>query len=156
MLGRPRKPREIKQCWRPDKGDCVDMETKEWTEQIPEDLSDLAVKEWQRVLPQLVESGIIKNIDYSMFWAYCHEWGKYIEFEKKLISEGRVFKAPKTGYPMVSPYVQLSDQAFKKAKEIASNFGLTPSARTISLKGKSDTKKIKTFELGSMKVTKTA
>jgi len=94
----------------------------------PGDLNDYGLAEWNRVCSIYVETNTLTEIDQSMLYAYCNEWGKYLYFEKELKEAGRIAKAP-SGYLIVHPYESMSKKALMAAVEIGKHFGMTPLSR---------------------------
>jgi P27 family predicted phage terminase small subunit len=96
----------------------------------PDGLNKYGADEWDRVITILKESGVVSKLDTSALFALCNEWGKYMEAEEKLRTMGRVFKAPGSGYPMMNPYETISGHSYKRYKEMAVQFGMTPASRS--------------------------
>lgn len=96
----------------------------------PDHLNEYAIIEYQKVGKQLLDDGLIVNIDMASFIAYCVEMGNYIEAQKVLNNDGRVIKNEKSGYMQPHPMVAISNTSLKNAMSIGVQFGITPSART--------------------------
>lgn len=132
--GRPRKPTKLKELtgtFQPSRNlpdEMVGPAMQDFAP--PEGLNQHGTKEWNRIIPMLRAAGILSGLDESALFALCNEWGKYKDAEDKLMAMGRVIKAPKTGYPMLNPYETISGQSYKRYKEMAVQFGLTPAARS--------------------------
>lgn len=132
--GRPRKPTKLKKLtgtYQPSRNLPNEMTGPEMTSyDAPEGLSNHARKEWERIIPLMRQTGVLSSLDTSALFALCNEWGKYKEAEEKCASMGRVVKSPTTGFPMINPYETISGQSYKRYKEMAVQFGLTPASRT--------------------------
>lgn len=111
----------------------------------PGELNQDGLNEWNRVCTIFQEGNILNELDLSMLFAYCNEYGKYLFFERELKSVGRIAKAP-SGYPMIHPYESMAKKALATAMEIAKQFGMTPISRKKIGNDKRNHKRIK-FEL---------
>ncbi len=109
-------------------GQIQRFEAKGLIPKPPGDLNDYGMAEWSRVCSILVENTNLEEMDMSMLYAYCNEWGKYIFFEKELENMGRVARAP-SGYPIVHPYESMAKKALAMALDIGKQFGMTPASR---------------------------
>lgn len=95
----------------------------------PETLNDLARAEWDRITVELVKAGMLTNLDRAALALYCQTWAIWIEAEERVKTKGRVFVS-KSGHPLLNPWHSIATKAFGDLKAIASEFGLTPSARS--------------------------
>ena len=71
-----------------------------------------AKKEWERLCVKLSEIGVLTEIDMAAFAAYCQSF----ETDK--------------GYQQQTPWVGIANTNQKLMMQVASEFGLTPSARS--------------------------
>ena len=131
--GRPRTPTKLKKLkgtFQKSRSVKNEMQVEPWeSDAPPHKLEGYALAEWNRLLPQLKLSGVVGKIDQSSLFALCNEWGKYMDAEELLKKNGRVVKSP-NGYPMIHPYEIISAQSFKRYKEMATQFGVTPASRS--------------------------
>ncbi|WP_193063448.1 phage terminase small subunit P27 family [Oceanobacillus oncorhynchi] len=132
--GRPSKPTNLKILQgnpggRPlNENEPVPV-TEEDVPKPPSYLSTHAKNEWKRIVPEMQRLGIFTAIDHPSLAGYCQAYGRFIEAEKILKKEGLTFKSP-NGYVQQRPEVSISNNALKTMREFASQFGLTPSARS--------------------------
>jgi P27 family predicted phage terminase small subunit len=101
--------------------------------EAPEFLSEIGTKEWYKITSQLFNLKMLHEVDLSLILAYCNEMATYIECEMKLKEIGRVDTFKNTNGDIVrtqaKPYVKMKNDALNNALKLASNFGITPSAR---------------------------
>lgn len=95
--------------------------------ECPEWLSDMAREVWDRNVKVLERLGLLTEADGDMFAAYCDFYSKYVETSKNLGNDD-VFTTD-NGYEQQRPQVGMAQKYFDKARAIAIEFGLTPSAR---------------------------
>ena len=88
-----------------------------------------ARREWRRLAPTMEMLGILTEVDRAAFAAYCQAYARWREAEEKIKATNLIFKTP-SGYPQQSPYVGIAQQSMKIMKDFASEFGLTPAARS--------------------------
>ncbi len=94
-----------------------------------------------RVLKNL---GLLTKIDHAMFEAYCQSYSNWVKFSK-LAQKTPIIKTP-NNYYQVSPYTTLADKALHRLMAIASEFGLTPSARSrIKAEGPKESDELEKF-----------
>lgn len=134
--GRPRKPTKLKKSqgtFRKDRSVKNEMEPSILDDSTPpDDLNEFGKKEWVKVFAELSAVKVLTILDHSMLHSYCNEYGKYLECEDKLRTEGRLItvQTKKGEYTMIHPLETLSQKYLKTAKEIAIQFGFTPASRT--------------------------
>ncbi len=95
----------------------------------PSWLAPLALEEWRRVVADLDAEGRLAGVDASMLAAYCTELAMYRRLSQWLEIHGHVITLP-NGIAAQRPEAKLADTSLKNAIKLASEFGLTPSART--------------------------
>ena len=95
----------------------------------PDLLAGEALKEWNRVTGELHKVGILSHLDLAVLSTYCQAWARWLDSEKNLAGTGPVVKAP-SGYPMLNPWLTISNKALQQVQRLAGELGLTPSART--------------------------
>ena len=97
--------------------------------ECPEYLSNAAKKHWEKISTELMDCGILTNIDVDALAVYCENYATWAEATKKLNRYGSVIKN-KQGLPVLSPYFKVARNAFDQMKVLLSEFGMTPSSRT--------------------------
>ena len=97
--------------------------------EIPAHLNEEARAEWGRMSEILLRIGLLTSIDRAAFAAYCVAWSRWVEAEESLKKSGTVVKAP-SGYPMISPYLVISNRAIEQMRAFMVEFGLTPASRS--------------------------
>ena len=103
----------------------------------PEDLSAAAKEEWNRITPRLKDLGLITHMDLSIITAYCQTWGDYMEAVYRVRTLGTILTS-ETGKKYKNPWITIKENSLRNLLRFASEFGLSPSART----------KVKTVEHG--------
>ena len=88
-------------------------------------------KEWKRLGTLLKANGLLTHEDLAVFTAYCVIWDRAVTAET-LLSKAKTFttKSERTGYEAVSPLVTVANAAWKELRQIAAEFGLSPSGRS--------------------------
>lgn len=89
----------------------------------------VAKREWRRVAPELVRLGLLTVADRAALAAYCEAWAEAIMAHETLQRDGYTFTTAK-GYTGVHPMVAIKNKALLRMRAFASEFGLTPSARS--------------------------
>jgi P27 family predicted phage terminase small subunit len=92
-------------------------------------LNALAKKEWCRLVPELLKHGLLTKIDRAALAAYCVTYGRWIEAEVQLKTEGLTIKTP-SGYEQASPWLSVANKALALMRSYASEFGLSPATRS--------------------------
>lgn len=95
----------------------------------PKHLDRIARSEWRRTGRELRKLGLLTVVDRAAFAAYCQSYSTWIQAQEAIAKHGMLVKAP-SGYPMVSPYVSIANQALKQMRAFLAEFGMTPSARS--------------------------
>ncbi len=96
---------------------------------MPDHLSDGAKKCWAIVSKQLREAEVLTNLDTHALAMYCEVFARWQTANQSLAKYGPVIKAP-SGFPVQSPYLQISNKSFDQMKALLVEFGMTPSSRT--------------------------
>ena len=96
---------------------------------MPAGLSEKAKKCWRLVAKQLTDAGVLTNLDVHALAMYCEVFTRWQDANEKLAKFGPVIKAP-SGFPVQSPYLQISNKSFDQMKSMLVEFGMTPSSRT--------------------------
>lgn len=95
----------------------------------PSFINEEGKKEWRRLAKPLVALGVLTEADTSVFAAYCQAYGRWKQAEEKLANSELVYATP-SGYPMQNPYLNIATHNMTLLQKFASEFGLTPSARS--------------------------
>lgn len=99
----------------------------------PDWLSEIGKEEWIKVTHQLHSLQMLHQIDLRLIEAYCNEMSLYIETEQLLRNKGRIqaFKNPDgtLKHTQAVPHQKIAKDALASALKIATQFGLTPTAR---------------------------
>tara|TARA_R110000765_G_scaffold247694_1_gene349655 strand:+ start:207 stop:683 length:477 start_codon:yes stop_codon:yes gene_type:complete len=137
--GRKKLPTVIKQMQGTARADRV-LENEMQVDLIsqlpeaPELLSTIGIQEWYKITSQLFNLKMLHNIDLRLIEAYCNEMSLYIETEMMLREKGRiqVFKNSDgtIKHAQAVPYQKIAKDALNSALKLATQFGITPVART--------------------------
>ncbi|MEM7131188.1 MAG: phage terminase small subunit P27 family [Chloroflexota bacterium] len=144
MAGRPPKPSNVtKLHGNPSKRKLNDAEPKPKVKipSAPKILQGEARKEWRRISKELHALGLLTDIDRAALTMYCQAWGRWMQAEEALAEtfendDGEIrLKNPLVattdrGYEHTSAWLQVSTQAYKQMKQLLTEFGMTPSARS--------------------------
>ncbi len=96
----------------------------------PRHLDDDAKKEWKRISAELVALNLLTSVDRAALAGYCASWSRWVAAELQIQKFGTVIKAGKSGYPIPSPYVGISNTAMDHMRKFCIEFGLTPASRS--------------------------
>ena len=102
-------------------------------EEIPkasDHLDELATAEWNRMAVELYPIGVMTVVDRSALEAYCVEYSRWVKATGLIQEHGMVIKAPSSGFPMISPYLQISNKSQSEMRRWLCELGCTPSSRT--------------------------
>lgn len=106
----------------------------------PSFLSDYAKTEWRYIVPQLEEMGVIGKVDRAVLVAYCEAFSTFRQAVEALQREmnGLVIRTHNGNY-VQNPWISIKNRAAQDMLKYATEFGMTPSARTrIEVIDKSD------------------
>src|SRR5436190_3246963 len=103
----------------------------------PPELNEDGRIEWDRVAIRLYTLGILTAIDRGVLAAYCQAYGRWIRAERALSNVaatdkvfGGILARRKNGNLVVNPLVNAANKAMDDMRRLASEFGMTPSARS--------------------------
>lgn len=85
----------------------------------PKWLGDEARAEWKRVLPRLVEDRVVTKADLAGVEAFCVAAGRVRDLERAIQASGGADVK----------LMRLQNQAMQTARQLASEFGLSPTSR---------------------------
>lgn len=88
-----------------------------------------AKKEWKRLAKILSEMGVLTEVDRSAFAAYCQSYARWKEAQDHINTEGATYET-ENGMQRPNPYVAICNTEQRLMMSAASEFGLTPSARS--------------------------
>lgn len=103
----------------------------------PEHISGAARQEWDRVIEDMMQLGIMSNLDRGPLAAYCQAYGRWISAEaalarmaeKDAVTEGLIIRT-KSGNAIQNPLVGAANKAMADMVRYAAEFGFTPSSRS--------------------------
>lgn len=132
----PTKEKELRGTLKPSRVLENEM-TVEVVSQVPEPplwLSEIGKEQWNKVCNELHHKQMLHKIDLILIEAYCNSMSLHIETEMMLRKKGRiaVYKNDdgSVKHTQSVPYVRIANEALSNALKIATQFGLTPSARS--------------------------
>lgn len=97
---------------------------------IPPHLGQYAAKLWADITNDMLAAKMLYAVDLAMLEAYCEAMGTYREMMDKCKADGFVVKGKSgSGVDMQHPSVHIALKFLEKAMKLATEFGLTPSAR---------------------------
>lgn len=103
----------------------------------PPFLIGYAKEEWHRVITELYRLKLVTSVDINPLAAYCQAYSRWRTAEERLadlaardpVSAGLMIKSA-GGTPIQNPIVGVANRAAADMLRYASEFGLTPAART--------------------------
>lgn len=95
----------------------------------PSHLDKVAQKEWRRMAKELYPTGVMTVADKTALEAYCGEYSKWVLATQQIQKYGMLIKA-QSGFPMQSPYLQISNKAQAEMRKWLVELGCTPSSRS--------------------------
>jgi P27 family predicted phage terminase small subunit len=95
----------------------------------PAHLNAAARREWRRMAPLLASLGLLSRLDRAALAAYCATYARWAASEAAIAKSGTIVAAPKSGTPMVNPYLGVAERALDRMAKLLTEFGLTPSSR---------------------------
>lgn len=124
---------------RPDRGSQDEPQPEVARVDPPAFLSEPALLEWSRVCEELFNLGILSNLDRAALAAYCTAYGRWVSAEEAIRlsaqEEGATDKSGLTiktasGNIIQNPLVGAANRAMGDMIKFASEFGMTPAARS--------------------------
>ena len=102
----------------------------------PAGMSRGAIKYYASVATMLSDVGVLTVLDVPMLVLYCEACARWAAANKQIKKHGPVV-VTKSGFPVQSPYVAISNKAFDQMKSIMLEFGMSPASRTrVEMAGK--------------------
>ncbi|MBX3014843.1 MAG: phage terminase small subunit P27 family [Caldilineaceae bacterium] len=97
----------------------------------PKHIQGEARREWNRITKQLSELGLLTEIDRAALAAYCQCWERWIQAEDEMRKPTfRMVTLTDSGYPILSPWLGVANNAMKQMLRYLTEFGMTPAARS--------------------------
>lgn len=94
----------------------------------PSHLSKRAKSEWRRIVKHLVDLGIVSELDRVALASYCEVYARWIKAEQEIEKYGLTYWE---GDAMrKNAAVPIAERCVEQLRKLASEFGLTPSARS--------------------------
>lgn len=87
------------------------------------------IEEWNRVVPMLSRMNVLSPADLAVLASYCLSWAELVIAVECVQKEGRTIVAA-NGAMARHPQCVTITQSVQQIKALASELGLTPSART--------------------------
>jgi len=132
MRGRKPVPTAVKMITgNPGKRPLNKREPKPVTSQpsCPAHLSKKAKSEWKRIAGPMHRLGIISELDRAVLAAYCQNYGRWVEAEKRLQETPLLLKTP-AGFVQPSPWLGIANKSQELMHKHGVELGLTPSSRS--------------------------
>jgi P27 family predicted phage terminase small subunit len=85
--------------------------------------------EWNRIAAELVDAGLLSNLDLVALECYCFAYERMLVAEEILVLEGLTFTSPK-GFIMQRPEVSIASVARREVREFLTQFGMSPASRS--------------------------
>ena len=133
MPGRKPKPTKVKQLeGNPGKRKADSNEPQPDTPEIkspPDYLGEIAQQEWWDLGPILHRNGLLTELDYSEFAAYCKVHERWVRAERVITEKGEIIKTTNGNY-IQSPFVNIAHRCLELKQKYLTDFGMNPSARS--------------------------
>jgi P27 family predicted phage terminase small subunit len=134
MTPRGRKPlptslKKLRGTWRPDRASGTEPQVESAIPEPPDWLSADALAEWKRLAPQLAAAGLLTKLDRAALASYCSAWGDLCEANRTLQQFGSTYITER-GVIVLHPMLKVVERSRHALRAFASEFGLSPSART--------------------------
>ena len=97
--------------------------------ECPQWLLAEAKKERERLADLMNQMGVLTEVDMAAFAAYCQSYARWKEAQEHINSEGATYET-ENGMQRPNPYVAICNTEQRLMMSAASEFGLTPSARS--------------------------
>ena len=143
-MARPRKPTNLKVVQgtnRPHRNNNEPVVSLEAPE-CPDWLSKESKKYWEEISEQLVNVGLIGVVDGALFGLHCDSYGRLIEVSDQLKKMDDMLDQTPNGLEVQSALWQIRNKLWDQVLRSASEFGLSPAARSkINMPEKAEKKK---------------
>jgi len=91
----------------------------------PAIIQGVAFEEWNRITKELVDLGLVSEVNRSLLAGYCKAYERWIEAEQHYETEPKIYKT-ESGYPIVNPWRSIADKALEQMHKLGRGFGLDP------------------------------
>jgi P27 family predicted phage terminase small subunit len=131
-MGKRKQPAQAKvikgtfQKCRDSHGPAVKLEVPP----CPEYLGKEAKKYWKEISEQLVNVGLIGVVDGALFGLHCDSYGRLIEVSDHLKKMDDMLDQTPNGLEVQSALWQIRNKLWDQVLRSASEFGLSPAARS--------------------------
>ena len=105
----------------------------------PRHLPAAAKKHWRAIAKHLHQAGVLTVMDEDALATYCNAYAQWVDANQQIQTEGMIIKS-ELGIQSLSPYLKISNEAFKQMAIMLREFGMTPSSRTRVTVAKKPTK----------------
>jgi P27 family predicted phage terminase small subunit len=95
----------------------------------PRELAVPVKKAYRKLGRQLLAAGLVSKLDGHLLALFAQTWCRWLEAEQQLARSGPVIRSP-NNYPIMSPFLFVSNQCQKQLRSLAAEFGLSPAARS--------------------------
>jgi P27 family predicted phage terminase small subunit len=95
----------------------------------PAHLQPTAKAEWKRLARHLHQLGVLTELDRAALAAYCQEYGRWVEAERRLKETPPLLKTP-AGHVRPSPWLAISNKSVELMHKFATELGLSPASRS--------------------------
>ena len=116
--------------------------------QPPDFLDKEAIAEWHRIIKVLEPSRVIALADRAALAAYCCNYSRWAQAQRKLQELGTLLHRTAAGAIIQSPYVGISNRAMELMHKFLTEFGLTPVSRARVAAAGGDDRKNPFAEIG--------
>lgn len=126
---KPRRLKLLEGTFRPDRdAGMPDPEPITVVPKPPSHLTTVGKREWRRVCGQLIELGVLTDLDLSALEGYCSAYGRAVEADRALKKHGLTMSCAQG--TIARPEVAIARTAWAEARRFAQEFGITPASRT--------------------------
>ncbi len=139
-MGRKRLPTELKLVqgtYREREANKREAKPQRARPTPPAHLGEVAKTEWKRMADELFSLGLLTRIDRAALAAYCKAYERWVQAEqalarmaeRDLLTGGLMIKTT-NGNAIQNPLVGTANRAMLDVVKFASEFGMTPAARS--------------------------
>lgn len=134
MTPRGRKPlptavKRLRGTLRPHRANPNEPQVPAAVPEPPKWLRGEALAEWKRITPKLAAAGLLTQLDLAVLAGYCGAWGDLCDATRIVQDQGTTFISPR-GMLVLHPELRRIEKARAALRAFASEFGLSPSARS--------------------------
>lgn len=129
---KPEHLKELQGTARKDREISIDLEE---SPEIPSDLkpptylSAVAKKKWRELVKDLVESGLLKNVDLGSLEMCCIAYGDAMECQREIKKQGGLANYVAGRSAQEIPLMSQKKAAMESYKKYIAEFGLSPASR---------------------------